>query len=69
MTSHLLSLHTCAVLQMPIHERKERGRKKERRKEGGKEREGGKKEEERERNKSGCFVSLQVHGHSSVNIT
>ena len=46
MTSHLLSLHTCAVLQMPIHERK---REKERKKEGGKENEGGKKEGKKER--------------------
>lgn len=55
MTSHLLFVHPCAVLQMPIHERKERERKKEGRRgrEGG--REERRKEGERERNKSGFF--------------
>lgn len=45
-------MHTCAVLQMPIHERKERERKKEGRKEGKRGREGRKKEREREINQA-----------------
>lgn len=44
MTSHLLFVHTCAVLQMPVHEKKDRERKKE----GRREREGGREERRKE---------------------
>lgn len=58
MTSHLLFVRPCAVLQMPIHERKERERKKERRRERGGGREERRKEGERERETNRVFLSL-----------